>query len=124
LEESRKMQLSACPWSIRCCASVADQNAVLSQLGAAHVHAIRCGISNGAKGIDYAKRAKAKGIRILLGVGAEYSPNARHVRISRISFPQCGADIRSRYAEPELSKAFYQKLFDALRRQWHRARRN
>lgn len=57
-------------------ASIADQNTVLSQLGAAHVHTIRCGISNDAKEIDYAKRAKAKGIRILPGVGAEYSPNA------------------------------------------------
>jgi hypothetical protein len=37
-------------------ASVADQNAVLSQLEAAHVHVIRCGISNDDKGIDYAKR--------------------------------------------------------------------
>jgi len=53
-------------------ASVADQNAVLSQLEAAHVHVIRCGISNDDKGIDYAKRAAAKGIRILLGIGAQY----------------------------------------------------
>ncbi|HEX8896467.1 MAG TPA: hypothetical protein VF783_24330, partial [Terriglobales bacterium] len=54
------------------CASVADQNAVLSQLEMAHVHVIRCGISNDDKGIDYAKRAMQKGIRVLLGVGAEY----------------------------------------------------
>jgi hypothetical protein len=57
-------------------ASVADQNAVFNQLEAAHVHVIRCGISNHDKGIDFAKWAASKGIRILLGVGAEYPANA------------------------------------------------
>jgi hypothetical protein len=47
-------------------ASVADQNAVFAQLQAAQVHVIRCGISNDDKGMDYAKRAAAKGIRIQL----------------------------------------------------------
>jgi hypothetical protein len=47
-------------------ASVADQNAVFDQLQAAHVQVIRCGISNDDKGIDFAKRAAAKGIRIML----------------------------------------------------------
>ena len=38
-------------------ASLADQNALLGELRAAHVRVIRCGISNDAKGIDFAKRA-------------------------------------------------------------------
>ena len=38
-------------------ASVADQNALIAQLKGAHVRVIRCGISNDAKGIDFAKRA-------------------------------------------------------------------
>ena len=45
-------------------------------LGCAHVKVIRCGISNDDKGIDYAKRAAAKGVRILLGVSAEYRVDA------------------------------------------------
>ena len=95
-------------------ASVADQNAVLSQLGAAHMHIIRCGISSDDKGIDYAKRAKAKGIRILLGVGAEYSPNAPTRPYQPDKFPAMWSGHPLSYADPELSKPFYQKLFDAL----------
>jgi hypothetical protein len=95
-------------------ASIADQNAVLGQLEAAHVHVIRCGISNDDKGIDYAKRAKAKDIRILLGVGAEYSPNAPTRPYRPDKFPAMWSGPPLSYADPELSKAFYQKLFDAL----------
>jgi hypothetical protein len=95
-------------------ASIADQNAALTQLEAAHVHVIRCGISNDDKGIDYAKRAKAKGIRILLGVGAEYSPNAPTRPYEPDKFPAMWGGHPLSYADPELSKAFYQNLFDAL----------
>src|SRR5580700_6488314 len=95
-------------------ASIADQNAVFSQLEAAHVHVIRCGISNDEKGIDYAKRAKAKGIRILLGVGAEYLPNAPTRPYQPDKFPAMWGGPPLSYADPELSRAFYQKLFDAL----------
>lgn len=41
-------------------ASVADQNTLLSQLKAAQVRVIRCGVSNDDKGIDFAKRAAAQ----------------------------------------------------------------
>jgi len=78
------------------------------------VHVIRCGISNDEKGIDYAKRAKAKGIRILLGVGAEYSPNAPTRPYQPDKFPAMWSGHPLSYADPELSKVFYQKLFDAL----------
>ena len=57
-------------------ASVADQNTLLSQLKAAQVQVIRCGISNDDKGVDFAKRAAAQGIRIQLILGPEYTPNA------------------------------------------------
>lgn len=95
-------------------ASVADQNAVLSQLQMAHVHVIRCGISNDDKGIDYAKRAMAKGIRVLLGVGAEYPANAPARPYLPEQFPQMWGGHPLSYADPELSKAAYQKLFNAL----------
>src|ERR1700728_3972988 len=57
-------------------ASVADQNTLLSQLKAAQVRVIRCGISDDDKGIDFAKRAAAQGIHIQLIVGPQYLPNA------------------------------------------------
>jgi hypothetical protein len=75
-------------------ASVADQNVVLGQLEAAHVHVIRCGISNDDKGIDYAKRAAAKGIRILLGIGPNIRRLLRLGPIGLINFLRCGADTR------------------------------
>lgn len=95
-------------------ASVADQNAVFSQLEAAHVHVIRCGISNDDKGIDYAKRAAAKGIRILLGVGAQYPPTAPTRPYQPEKFPAMWGGHPLSYADPQLSRKFYQKLFDAL----------
>ena len=57
-------------------ASVADQNTLLRQLKAAEVRVIRSGISNDDKGIDFAKRARAAGIRLQLIVGPQYAPNA------------------------------------------------
>jgi hypothetical protein len=95
-------------------ASVADQNDVLSQLQAAHVHVIRCGISNDDKGIDFAKRAAAKGIRLQLGLGAEYSPNAPTRSYQPEQFPAMWGGHPLSYADPALSHAYYQKLFDAL----------
>jgi len=95
-------------------ASVADQNAVLSQLEAAHVHAIRCGISNDDKGIDYAKRAAAKGIRILLGIGAQYPATAPTRPYQPEQFPSMWGGHPLSYADPQLSRDFYRKLFDAL----------
>ena len=95
-------------------ASVADQNAVLSQLEAAHVHVIRCGVSNDDKGIDYAKRAAAKGIRILLEIGAQYPANAPTRPYQPEQFPSMWGGHPLSYADPQLSREFYQKLFDAL----------
>ena len=42
-------------------ASVANQDVLLSQLKAAQVRVIRCGISHDDKGTDFAKRAAAQG---------------------------------------------------------------
>jgi len=95
-------------------ASVADQNAVLDQLEAARVHVIRCGISNDDKGIDYAKRASEKGIRILLGFGPQYPPNSPTRAYQPEQFPSMWGGHPLSYADPELSKAYYRKLFDAL----------
>src|SRR5579863_2566064 len=57
--------------------SVADQNAMLDQMQAAGVRVIRCGITPDDKGVDFAKRALARGIKIELLVGfGGYLPGA------------------------------------------------
>ncbi len=95
-------------------ASVADQNALLSQLKAAQVRVIRCGISNDAKGIDFARRAAAQGIRIQLIVGADYPPDAPTRAYQPNAFPAMWSGHPLSYADPALSKAAFQRLFDNL----------
>ncbi len=68
-------------------ASVADQDTLLRQLKAARVRVIRCGISNDDKGIDFARRAAAQGIRIQLIVGPVYPPDAPARRYQPDEFP-------------------------------------
>jgi hypothetical protein len=44
--------------------SVEQQNAILAELHAAGIHYIRAGIAPDDKGVDFARRAQAQGIRI------------------------------------------------------------
>ena len=94
--------------------SVADQNTLLGQLKAAQVHVIRCGISNDEKGIDFAKRAAAAGIRIQLIVGPQYAPNAPSRPYQPNEFPEMWGGHPLSYADPALSKTDFQHLFDSL----------
>ena len=55
--------------------SVEQQNAILAQLHSAGVHYIRSGILPG-KGVDFARRAQAQGIRIDWLVQLQYRPGA------------------------------------------------
>jgi hypothetical protein len=95
-------------------ASLADQNILLSQLKAAEVRVIRCGISNDEKGIDFAKRAAADGIRIHLIVGPEYAPGAPARLYQPNEFPAMWGGHPLSHADPALSKAAFQRLFDDL----------
>lgn len=95
-------------------ASLADQNALLSQIKAAQVRVIRCGISNDDKGIDFARRAAAQGIRIQLIVGPEYPPGAPARPYQPNEFPAMWGGHPLSYADPTLSKANFQRLFDSL----------
>jgi hypothetical protein len=95
-------------------ASVAYQNALLNQLKAAQVRVIRCGISNDDKGIDFAKRATAKGIRIQLIVSPEYPPNAPTRPYQPNVFPSMWGGHPLSSADPALSKAAFQHLFESL----------
>jgi hypothetical protein len=95
-------------------ASIADQNTLFGQLKAAQVHVIRCGISNDDKGIDFAKRAAAQGIRLQLIVGPQYSPGAPTRPYQPNAFPAMWGGPPLSYADPALSKTFFQHLFDSL----------
>ena len=95
-------------------ASVAKQNAEFDQLQAAGVRVIRCGISNDDKGIDFAKRAAAHGIHIQLIVGAQYPPDAPSRPYQPDLYPAMWGGHPLSYADPSLSKAAFQKLFDSL----------
>jgi hypothetical protein len=95
-------------------ASVADQNTLLGQLKAARVHVIRCGISNDDKGIDFAKRAAAQGIRIQLIVGPQYRPDAPTRPYQPDEFPAMWSGHPLSFADPALSKTAFQHLFDSL----------
>jgi hypothetical protein len=95
-------------------ASLTDQNTLLSQLKAAQVHVIRCGISNDDKGIDFAKRASAAAMRIQLIVSPEYPTGAPSRPYQPQEFPQMWSGHPLSYADPALSKTAFQRLFDSL----------
>jgi hypothetical protein len=95
-------------------ASLADQNALLSQLKAAGARVIRCGVSNDDKGVDFAKRAAAQGVRIQLIVGPQYPPNAPTRLYRPDEFPAMWGGPPLSFADPTLSKAAFQRLFDNL----------
>ncbi len=95
-------------------ASVSNQNVLFAQLRAAGVRVIRCGISNDDKGIDFAKRAAAHGIRIQLIAGAQYPPEAPSRPYQPEEYPAMWGGHPLSYADPALSKANFQKLFDSL----------
>src|ERR1700730_5918798 len=56
--------------------SVEQQNAILAELHAAGIHYIRAGLTPDEKGIDFARRAQAQGIRIDWLVQLQYRPGA------------------------------------------------
>jgi hypothetical protein len=93
---------------------LADRDTVLRQLQAAGVHVIRCGITADDKGIDFACRAAAKGIRLLLILGPQYQSNAPVRPYQPDKFPLMWSGHPLSAADPELSKIYFQKLFDSL----------
>jgi hypothetical protein len=95
-------------------ASVADQNALIAQLNAAGVHVVRAGITPDDKGIDLARRLNAAGIRIELNLSPQYAANAPSRPYQPDAFPQMWGGHPLSYADPELSRAYFQTLFDKL----------
>lgn len=95
-------------------ASVADQNTLLTQLKAAHVRVIRCGIMNDDKGMDFAKRVGEQGIRIQLIVSPEFTPGAPSRAYQPETFPSMWGGHPLSYADSELSKKAFESLFENL----------
>ena len=94
--------------------SLADRNALIGQLRAAQVRVIRCGISNDDKGIDFARRAAAAGIRIQLIVSPQYPPDAPTRPYQPSEYPEMWGGHPLSSADAALSKTAFQKLFDSL----------
>ena len=95
-------------------AKVEDQNALIAQLKAAGVRVIRCGITPDDKGIDFAKRVYAAGIRIELIVSAQYPSSAPSRPYQPDKFPSMWGGHPLSYADPQLSRANFQSLVGKL----------
>jgi hypothetical protein len=95
-------------------ANAAQQDTLLSQLKAAGVRVIRCGLTTDDKGIGFAKRAAALGISIQLITGPQYPPGAPLRPYQPKEFPSMWAGPLLSSADPSLSKTYYQSLFGKL----------
>jgi hypothetical protein len=95
-------------------AKVEDQNAVIAQLKAAGVRVIRCGITPDDKGIDFAKRVYAAGIKIELIVSSQYPSSAPSRLYQPDVFPSMWGGHPLSYADPDLSRTYFQSLLDKL----------
>lgn len=95
-------------------ASVADQNAIISQLKAAGVRAIRAPLTADDKDIDFAKRVYAQGIKIELQAGAQYPANAPSRPYQPKEYPNMWGGHPLSAADPELSKTYFQSLLAKL----------
>jgi hypothetical protein len=95
-------------------AKIADQDAVIAQLKAAGVRVIRCGVTPDDKGIDFAKRVYAAGIKIELQVGPQYPTDAPKRPYQPAEFPSMWSGSPLSYADPKLSSTYFQTLIDRL----------
>jgi hypothetical protein len=96
--------------------SNADQDASLARLKSAGVHVIRIGLfaADIDKGVDFIQRANAQGIKVLLTVHSQYPSNAPIRPYKPKEFPGKWSGVPLSYADPELSRRFFQELMDKL----------
>ena len=95
-------------------ASVADQNATIAQVNAAGVRLIRAPLTPDDKSIDLVKRVYAQGIKIELQLSPQYPPNAPTRPYQPKEFPNMWGGHPLSYADPELSKVYFQSLLAKL----------
>jgi len=96
--------------------SKADQDTSLATLKSAGVHVIRIGLfaADLDKGVDFIQRANAQGIKVLLTVHSQYPPDAPIRPYKPKEFPGKWSGVPLSYADPELSRSFFQELMDKL----------
>ena len=90
------------------------QNAVLDDLQSAGVTVIRTGLAPDDSGVEFAKRAYAKGIRIDLIVGVQFRTDAPTRPWLPKEFPNDWSGHPLSYADPERFRAYFQPLLDRL----------
>jgi len=95
-------------------ADVAGQNALIAQLKAAGVRVIRCGITPDAKGLDFAKRLYAQGMRIQVIVGVKSDANAPTRAYQPERFPSMWGGHPLSSASVPLSRAYFATLIGML----------
>jgi hypothetical protein len=95
-------------------ANEAARTALIAQLRAQGVHLVRCGITDDAAGIEFAKALYAVGIKIDLIVAPEYAPGAPSVPYRPAEFPEMWGGHPLSAADPALSKAGFQSLIAKL----------
>ena len=88
----------------------------MAQLKSAGVRLIRIGLyaADLDSGVDFIKRAHAQHIGVLLTVHLQYAPNAPIRPYQPKEFPGMWHGPPLSYADPELSRQFFQQLLDKL----------
>ena len=92
--------------------SIEQQNTILAELHAAGAHCIRAGITPDDRGIDFARRAQAQGIRILWLVQLQYRQGAPS-RPWPNAFNVWGGPPLS-YADPDQFRKYFEPLLARL----------
>jgi Glycosyl hydrolase catalytic core len=95
-------------------ANEAARTALIDQLRGAGAHLVRCGISNDAAGIAFARALDAAGIKIDLIVTPEYAPGAPSVSYPPGKYPGMWGGHPLSAADPSLSKTGFQSLIAKL----------
>ncbi len=95
-------------------AGLDDQNALIAQLRAAGVRVVRCGISDDAKGADFARRLAAAGIAIELIVGLKFPAGVPTRAYQPREFPEMWGGPPLSFADPERSRAYFASLLSRL----------
>jgi hypothetical protein len=95
-------------------ASVANQNALIDQLKAAHVRLIRAPLSPDDQAIDFVKRVYAQGIKIEFQLSPQFPPDAPTRPYQPKEFPNMWGGHPLSSADPQLSEFYFQSVMDKL----------
>ncbi len=94
--------------------SVAEQDAIISQLKAAGVHLIRTGMGTDDVRVDFAKRAFAQGIKIDALIEPQFPPAAVKQLQQSGDYSKIWGGLPLAAIDPAASKAYFQTLIQKL----------